>query len=151
MTDNPRNIPANELDYQFMMIETTWGKEVTHELNELLTNKEIKKGEDPINESHLWGLLSYYSRDLRLANLSPWNGEIKYCEYMLNLAGDCLRSGYIRAFLTALSYVITVTELSQSKNGFFRRRLGTVTSEKFENTLEPKKKGLFGSKNKEEN
>jgi len=97
-----------------------------------------------IDTEPLWGLLSYYTRDLRLGNLSSWNDEVKYCHHWLSLAGDCLRLGFINSFLSALSRVIDRLEISQSKGGFYRKRMGTVTSEQIRSDLEPSNnKNLF--------
>ena len=148
-----RNIPINDLDATFMTIDPAWGKEVTEELNNklceahgedvIITNED---GSKSVQSKHLWGLLSYYTRDMRLGNL---NFDLFfYCEKYLNFAGDCLREGYLQAFMASLSRVITVLELSQSRNGFLRRRSNTITQEKFESPLEPEKKSLFGGTKK---
>jgi hypothetical protein len=51
--------------------------------------------------------------------------------------------------MTSLSRTVTVLELSQSRKGFLRKQMNTVTQEKYTNLLEPEKKNFFGlSKNK---
>lgn len=142
--------PYNELEMQFMVTQPAWGREVTPELynkvskimrQNAYTNEE---GNLVIPAQPLWGLLSMYTRDLRLGNLNPLTGELEYCRYWLDYAGDLLRNGYPDSFLSALSRVITLLELSQSKSGFLRRRQGTVTTEKYEAQLKPNDNGILG-------
>lgn len=153
-------IPTSDIDLQFLTTEPEWGKRgVSAELVERL--KRIEDVEPVYDEAtgaltgynytteSLWGLLSFYTRDFRLANLSTLYGETKYCQYMIDLAADCLREGYISSFLTALSRAVTVLELSQSKGGFLRKRQGTFTAENVSRSDDPPKKGLFGKKKQE--
>lgn len=164
-----RRTPYSELDLQYMVTEPAWGREATKELNSHVSrikgqafylcdsckqpySQYLKKcsicgSEDiklMVDEEKLWGLLSYYTRDLRLGNLQ--NKEQTYCLYWLSVAGDCLREGYPKSFLSSLSRVIDILELSQSRQGFYRKRMGTVTSEQFRSELEPKKKNLVTNK-----
>jgi hypothetical protein len=172
-SNEKRKTPYNELDLQFMITEPAWGKEATTELNKKVSqvigeayymcldcekpsNSKDKcshcKGSNiqlVIDKEPLWGLLSYYTRDLRLGNLSTWNNEISFCHHWLSLAGDLLRAGHVKSFLSALSRVVDRIEISQSKQGFYRKRMGTVTSEQFSNKdLEPNKKNLVTNQNK---
>lgn len=147
MTDTQRQIPANELDLSFMTTESAWGKEVSVELNEALVEAEIidADGKTVVEKKHLWGLYSYYTRDMRLSNLN--HERYIYCLNWLGIAGDCLRVNYIHSFMTALSRVIDALELSQSVGGFLRRRGGTITQETIGNKpgdQPQQKKGLFG-------
>lgn len=114
--------PYNDLDMQFKTTNPAWGREATAYLDKKLTR--AKEGKE---EEKNWELLAYYTRDLRLANIDT--GEMIYCGTWLDIAGDCLRQGYTKSFVTALSRVVTVLELSQSKRGFLRRRHGTYTRE----------------------
>lgn len=143
--EQERKIPANELDLSFMTTESAWGVEVSTELNEALVEVGIKKVGDKteITKTHLWGLYSYYTRDMRLSNLNY--ERYIYCLNWLGIAGDCLRVGYVQSFMTSLSRVIDALELSQSVGGFLRRRGGTITQEHI-GTPPPtqEKKGLFG-------
>lgn len=103
---------------------------------------------DALNEEeeNMWAMMSFYTRDLRLANLT--DPELNYCVHYLNLAGDFLKMGFRRAFLIALSRVATMVELSQSRKGFLRKRINTITTEKYEKPIEPEKKSILqrGSK-----
>jgi len=161
---NPRRtLPQSELDYNLMVTDSLWGNPmISEELKEKLRTYFVKKDDkgEPITDTKgnliattetLWGLLGYYTRDMRLANLSFWNGEMEYTRYYLDLAGDFLQAGMIEPFLISLSRVATVLELSQSKNGFLRRRMHTLTTESMSGELEPPKKGLFGTTKKNEN
>lgn len=145
-----RTIPVSELDFQYRMADPAWGKgEVPAELRDKLayvTRTINEDGSTSYDTESLWGLLGFYTRDMRLANLSSWNNEFEYCQYYLDLAGDLLREGHIESFLTALSRVITVLELSQSKTGFLRKILNTFRNEQQIEMIEPKKSNLWGAK-----
>ena len=148
-----RNTPINDLDLQMMTIDTAWGKEISPELKKVLVetgNLETDKdGKVIIGQKHLWGILSYYSRDMRLGNLDNQT-YIVACEW-LDFAGDMVRLGLVKSFLTSLSRVVTMLELSQSKGGFLRKRLGTFTQEHYNEFKDGEKKGGLFSKKKENN
>lgn len=150
-----RVIPTNDLDLQLQVTNPQWGSgsDIAPELKiklsqieyELDENGKIKEG---ALEEKLWGLLSFYTRDIRLGNLSSMDGELKYTRYYLDLAGDCLREGYINTFMTALSRAITILETSQSKGGFLRKLFSTIIQHKTNEEIETKKTGLLGSSTK---
>lgn len=71
-------------------------------------------------------------------------GEVAYCQYYLDLAGDLLQNNAIKPFLIALSRAASMLELSQSKGGFLRKRMNTLSQEHISQELEPKKQKLFG-------
>ena len=151
-----RTVPTSELDLQMIVTDPQWGKQIPDELREKLkalidTGKtETKDGVTYriVNEDDLWGLMSFYTRDIRLSNLNSLNGELEYVVYYLNLASDCLRHGLMRAFIKSLSLAVSRMEVSQAKNGFLRKRQGTITSESIE-TKESPKKGIFGMKGRD--
>ena len=150
-----RVLPQSDLDLALMTTDSVWGKaEVAPELRARLHKYFLEQGgdgEQKITAESLWGLLSFYTRDMRLANLSTWNGELQYCQYFLDLAGDFLQANMVEPFLISLSRVATILELSQSKGGFLRRKMNTFTQENIQNQLEPPKKSLFGAGKKGEN
>lgn len=143
-----RVLPQSELDLALMTTDSVWGKaEVSPELREKLNQIYKAQHEDGTEEDYiqsLWGLLGYYTRDMRLANLSVMYGELNYCQYHLDLAGDFLQENMIKPFLICLSRVATLLELSQSKGGFLRRKMHTFTHEQLTGEMEPPKKNLFG-------
>jgi len=164
-------VPYSDLDMTFMVTEPAWGKEISEELNSKVSEvvseayfqcleceKPFGEGEKcvcgsvnkrlVVDRAPMWGLLSYYTRDLRLGNLGNWNNELSYCHHYLSLAGDLLRVGNVKSFLSALSRVIDRLEISQSKGGFYRKRMGTITREDVSSSNEPTKKPLMGGKNK---
>lgn len=149
-----RVLPQNELDFSLMTTDSVWGKaEVPPELKARLRKYYMEKdeeGKDLLTIESAWGLLGFYTRDMRLANLSSINGELQYCQYYLDLAGDFLMSGMMEPFLITLSRVATILELSQSKGGFLRRKLNTFTQEHVSRGDEPPKKNLFGVGNKKQ-
>lgn len=158
MTDETvkRTLPQNDLDFNMMVTDTLWGSPfVSNDLKDTLTKEFYLQNEDGqqvtdkegrvlVKKEALWGLMSYYTRDLRLANLSNVQGEMYYCRYYLDLAGDLLKSDMFKAFMVSLSRVATVLELSQSKGGFLRKNMNTLTTEEKHQMLNPPKKKLMG-------
>lgn len=149
-----RIMPRSELDFNMMTTESVWGKpQINKDLKARLSQyiQVVQEdGKAVINTRELWGLLGYYTRDLRLANLSTARGEMFYAQYYLDLAGDMLQASMVEPFLICLSRVATLVELSQSKGGFLRKRMNTFTAEHYRNDLEPKKKSLMGKKQSED-
>jgi len=155
MSDEKQNTPLTTLELQYMVTAPAWGAEASSDFKKKvskITYVKDEKGEyikDAdgkiyIEESSLWDLLSMYTRDVRLSNLSKINGEIEYVRWYLDLAGDLLNEGYKKGFVTALKLAITVMETSQAKGGFLRRQLNTLRQEQQQEILEPKKKTFFG-------
>jgi hypothetical protein len=150
-----RVLPQSELDLALMTTNSVWGQpeinpELRERLNKIYTATD-QEGKTEIAISSLWGLLGFYTRDLRLANLSSITGELLYCQYFLDLANDMLQAGMIDAFIICLSRVATQIELSQSKGGFLRKKMSTFTTEHITGEKEPPKKSLFGIRKKEGN
>lgn len=157
-THSSRVRPSSNLDFNLMITETLWGSSfVSPELQQHLTknfqmtDKDGKPlytddGKPVVTQEALWGMMSYYTRDLRLSNLSYRSNEIQYCQHYLDLAGDFLKEGMIKPFLVCLSRVATITELAQSKGGFLRRQMNTLRTENVDEFLEPAKKSIFGGK-----
>lgn len=162
-----KTIMQSDLDMQLLTTESGWGKDLTPELKEKIIRKvgyyvpkivKDEKGKEHIlvdntgkpvmelvtEDQQLWSLLGFYTRDMRLANLSKWDGEINYCTYYLDLANDFLQAEMVEPFLICLSRVATVLELSQSKGGFLRRRMNTFSQEHINVDTEPARKNLFG-------
>lgn len=109
-------------------------QEIYNNIHEILSDTSTSK----------WALLSYFSRDIRLANLNELTGEVNYCKLHLDFCGDCLQMNLPNSFNTVLLRPISTLEISQSKGGFLRRRMGTLTSENLNQDLAPKKKSFFG-------
>lgn len=143
-----RILPQNDLDFTMLTTNSVWGKEeVPHELRERLsryfnTGQVDEKGRPLFQKKELWGLLGFFTRDLRLGNLSTQ--EIEYCQFYLNLANDYLEEEMVRPFLIALSRAASRLELSQSKAGFLRRQLNTLIQEKHTTESKKKDRTLFG-------
>lgn len=147
-----RITPQSELDLHMLITDPAWGKEVLNpsikaRLSRLIIAQN-EKGEEKTIIENLWELLSFYTRDMRLANLSVWDGELNYVSYYLDLAGDLLEAEMITPFIIALSRGANRLELSQSKNGFLRRRMNTFSQESISGEIEPPKKSIFGSSSK---
>lgn len=151
-TEDTNSHPYSGLDYKWLSLDPSWGKEATYELSTKLAEKGIepvqgKDGKMYYSANSMWGLLSMYRRDLRLGNLNPMTGEVQYCTYWLDSAGIYLRRGLPRSFLSAMSKAISVLEISQSKGGFLRKNEKTQTKRWEEGPQEkPRKSGLLGGK-----
>lgn len=146
-----RQIPRSDLDLNLQLTNTVWGTPyISGALKNRLKRYYVERdeeGTETVSVGSLWELLGFYTRDMRLANLSVLTGEVSYCQYYLDLANDMLHANMIDPFLICLSRVASVLELSQSKGGFLRRRMNTFTSESMQGELgEPKKRTLFGTK-----
>ena len=129
---NGETNPYDQLDLMYKTIQPSWGRESTQGLYEELSY--TKKA---------WDLLAYYTKDLRLGNLK--DDEIRYCNHWLEIAGDCLRQDFLKSFVTALSRVITVVELSQSRKGFLRENMkSSIREHRIKENNEPRT--VFGTK-----
>ena len=154
--ENPvklKEVPHNALDFNLMVIDSVWGKDsISVDLQEKL--KLIKatykddSGNVYVDKESLWGLLGFYTRDMRLSNLDA--PQFKYCVYFTDLAADFLKADFVNPFLICLSRVATILELSQSRGGFLRNRQNTLTQEWIQkgggSGLEPVKKSLLTGK-----
>lgn len=145
-----RPLPQSELDLNLMLTNTLWGNpELSDTIKQQLNKGKIIKDNDGnvyVQKTDLWGLMSFYSRDLRLANLGEYNGELAQVRYMLRLANDFLQCGFVEPFLICLSEVAGILETSQSKGGFLRKQQNTFTTENRQQMIEPPKKSLWGTK-----
>jgi hypothetical protein len=151
-----RIIPQNTLEVDMLLTNPAWGtNDINPDLKRRLKKIIVSQGltdEDgnnldlPESEDDLWSLLSIFTRDLRLANLN--SAEVYYCKYYLDLAHDFLLTGFHEPFTICLSRVASVTELSQSKSGFLRKRQGTLSKEEFISVDEKKKSFLNKNSNK---
>jgi hypothetical protein len=156
MVEKKRNVPVSDLDLQMQMIEPAYGKggigEGLHEkLKRYIMVGENDQGQPVVDEQSAWDILGYYTRDIRLGNLDKFTGEYAFVKYYLDLAGDLLQAGLINSFLIALSRAASVIEISQSKGGFLRRRINTLTSENKYSGLETGKRNIFTGKNNNKN
>jgi hypothetical protein len=156
-----RSLPANELDMQLMITNSCWGRpEVSPELKQRLMkyyattddHGQLMKddaGNIIVDKGSLWGLLGFYTRDMRLANLSEFNNELQTCRYMIDLANDYLSENMVEPFMISLGRAVTILETSQSKGGFLRKQMNTLTQKSVNQNMDPPKKGFWGGKNKE--
>ncbi len=146
--DVRRIVPQSGLDWNMMLTDTMWGsQQISKQLKDQIKARTIRDN-GSIDTVEAWELLSFYTRDVRLANLNVLTGELDFCQYYLDLAGDMLREGFPESFATCLARAATVLELSQSKGGFLRKRQNTLTTESLQGEVEaPKKKILsFGKR-----
>lgn len=157
-----RFVPESNLDFNLAVLNSVWGKDmdISEDLKEKLsknfflrddgTGDLVKddEGNYLVNKKYLWGLLGFYTRDMRLANINDI--QLNYCSFFIDLAADFLHVEMLEPFIISLSRAATVLELSQSRNGFLRKRQGTLTTEEYKELREPKKKSLLTGKTKGE-
>ena len=140
-----RSVPQSDLDLNLMLTDPVWGSK-THnaELIEQFKGKDVHINEDGTVKELEDGApdLTMYTRDLRLANLNKL--QTYYAEYYIVLAGDLAMVGMKEPFKCSLRRPMTTLELSQSKDGFTRKRFGTFTHEQYKTEIEPKKRSIFG-------
>ena len=168
--DTGRKVPISDLDFNYMVTDTVWGKhDINPELKRQLTKTktvrlpkgaryldengkvQISDGEVFISESKsLWDILAIYTQDLRLGNLNPFWGETKRCMHYVDLASELIQENMISSFTTGISRVASQLELSQSNRGFLRRQMNTFTHKSQQQIMQPPKRSLFGKAPKEE-
>jgi len=161
-TKQGRYIPQNDLDFQLSIVNSQWGQldvspqlrnrlkftvEENHKKGDITVNKEGIKEEYledvKVNqEFNYWELLSFYTRDFRLANLSKQ--EMEFCVNRSGLASDLISENMPKAFAALMGQVAPYLELSQSKDGWLRENLNKLTMEQRQQVLEPPKKDFFG-------
>lgn len=146
--ENNRILPSSDLDLNLMLTDSVWGRD---EINPALQNKLTKSflvqdGENKeIIKENLWSRLAFLTRDLRLANLDPWD-ELPFVRYYIDLASDLLESDMIDPAIICMQRSASILETSQSKRGFLRKQMNTLRQESFNQQLEPPKKSFFGGR-----
>lgn len=158
-----RTLPHSDLDLNLMLTDSVWGRsdvspELKEKLNRYFSVKDEKgeqlynaTGQPIVTKESLWGLLGFYTRDMRLANLSRLDNELTTCRYYIDLANHFLSVNHIESFLLSLGMAVTILETSQSKAGFLRRISNTLRQEHIRQDLEPPKKGMLGGSKKNKN
>jgi hypothetical protein len=152
-----RSIPQNELDFQMRTVETVWGSKSVSEPLKNVVEKKIyyydKEGK-ALRDSNgniyydirdLFASLDIFNQDFRLGNLSVWNNELDVCVYHAELAHDLMHELFPEPSAVCLSRIASRTELSHSKNGFFRQIMNTfIKKEHLTQEEQPAKKNFFG-------
>lgn len=139
-----RIMPQSGLDFNLMLTDTMYGSQAIGTQLKAKVKTRIARDrneEEDVDKLDAWELLSFYTRDLRLSNLGKL--ELAYCQYYIDLAGDCLREGYMEAFAKSLALAATILELSQSKGGFLRKQQNTLTHEQLTGDITVEKKRLL--------
>lgn len=148
--DNRGVMPQNELQFNMLTTNSAWGEaemnpEVQGAFTEYAAVQNKEGGVDLEVRKNLWNRFSIYTRDVRLGNLE--GEEYAEFQYLMDIAFNLLSKDLYNSASTALGFAATIIESSQSKKGFLRRRMNTLTSEHINRDLEPPKKKLFGQKN----
>ena len=140
--DQKRVLPRSDLDFNLMTTDSVWGTNyVSVSLRDRVRQFRKafdKEGKEILTSDSMWDMLSFFTRDIRLANLD--RAEVVYANYYLDLANDFMVEGYHKAFVMCIERVASVLELSQSKKGFLRKRMNTLTTENFRQEEPPKTK-----------
>lgn len=166
MSEIQRTIPASELDYQMRIVNSSWGQlEVSPDLRRTLkrtTTSKYAKGQTVRNtvtgqpevyskdtevteETSYWDLLSFYTRDFRLANIT--RQEKEFCANRAELAQDCMELNMPLGFFVLLGQAIPHLELSQSVGGWLRQELNKLTTEQRQQVIDtPVKRNILGMK-----
>ena len=138
--------PSNEIDLQVM---TTIPHISSDEVSDSLKSKfkvyaKTDKG-DYVEIKDYWGVMNTFVSDLRLGNLDKT--ELFYVRYILDLYGDTttlMPDEFNRASILLLERVFSVTETSQSKQGFLRRLFNTIFQHQSVKDESPNKRSWFG-------
>lgn len=149
--------PYNELELQYATLQSAWGREYSGELyakvqrsiqeaEYVLDEKTgqimlVKIDKEPIIQLH-----EIFTRDLRLGNLSDLFGEVEKCQEWLLIANDCLHNNLFESYMLSMARVISILEISQSRSGFLRKRLGTIRTENIKSDVTPSKNRFLGGK-----
>ena len=163
--NNLRSVPQSSIDLNFFLTNSVWGtEEVNPDLKKLLEKNTLQRDEKgkpiyiqdkdgnliPIgNTSSIWSRFGMFTRDMRLGNLSEFDGELASCRYHIKLASVLLACDMFEPFQVCLTESATILETSQSKKGFLRQKMNTFRQEHIQQNLEPPKKSLFGLGKKE--
>lgn len=148
--EDQREVPANDLDFQGMLIEPSLqkpspklvekfkaptGKKRTFYLvdakgRSVMDGATGERVEKIVQDTEdLAGYLRFWNRDFRLGNLSKFSGEYDYVIHYLNLSIDLLTRKYPRSALDALNRALSVLETSNSKEGRVRELVQTIRRE----------------------
>lgn len=159
--------PQSDLDYNLMLTNPVVGTEYVNQhiktsLEEVdyvrdeegkivvqdVVDKDGNVHQVPIQfRKSDWELLGLFTRDFRLGFLEKTDLEL--CEFNLTLSYDLAQMGMKKSVATAYSRAIARNELSQSKNGFLRKRPNTLRTEHVSGELDPQRRTLFGGKPKQ--
>lgn len=137
-------VPATSVEFQTLTTEPAYGDtdEVDMDVN---NNKDKNGGKIELPEPDYWKLMSFYTRDLRLGNISHKVYDVEYLEDMLGLTQSLLnvRGGRFKqlSFL-ALNRVASALEISHNVGGFFRKNAQSI-HQTGDTTLRETKQGGF--------
>ena len=151
-----RYVPATDAEFNTNVTMPSWADRTRAPgLDSKVTKKYYltdEKGEyrvdskgNPIEVSDsLLNIYEMFSQDWRLGNLTA--AEVEYVIEHIDVAHDCLQSGYPTAALVVMERAISIVETSHSRGGWFRKILGTLRTENYHEMYEPKKNFWTGKK-----
>lgn len=149
MSEEHRHIPESPLDASWQMTNPAWGRS---EVPKFLRDRLSKAKEGTFfdadgnayapNREGMWEMLGFFTRDLRLGYLT--GPEAREAREWLEIASTCIAEDLPESFFLSLSKVISMVEISQSRNGNLRRTQKTNRQEQSVSYEEPPKR--FGKK-----
>lgn len=155
LNNQPRATPASELDFNMMVINPSYGTdEVSKGLKDKLSyfnvarddaGKQItdeQTGNIVGGQTSKWSELSFFTRDIRLGNITT--EEVVIVRDRLKLAQCLLNANAPNAFSLAYGEGIGIIETSMSVKGFLRRIWNTIRNENIQEQREPAKRSWFG-------
>lgn len=143
---NKRITPQSDLDYNMLVTNTAWGSdEISPQVKDSLSRQKVvtdEAGDKYLVNDNLWGKMGYFTRDFRLSNLSKKDYEkVVWWTEMVGVVGlEDMKKSTIYCF----SQIAPTLEVSQSKDGWYREIMNTLTQVQRNENLEPKKTSLFG-------
>ena len=156
--EQQRVTPASELDFNMLVINPSYGTpEVSQDLRDKLSYVNIERDKDgqPVltpdgamagNRISKWNELGFFTRDIRLGNITP--EEVVVVRDRLRLAHSLMAANAPNAFALAYGEGVGMIETSMSVKGFLRRIWNTLRQENISSQPEPAKKTFFGGSGK---
>lgn len=125
----PSYIPTNSVEFETLTTEPEWGNPKAFQ-----TNAYFDDDNNVRKIPEYWRILGFINRDIRLGNISNLYDDFEWLEdrTVLTAVIQHLRNGVFSDLAPlALAPVASTLEVSQSRNGFFRKNAKTahLTSE----------------------
>ena len=133
-------IPTSSVEFETLTTEPAYG-----DPSEFDTNAHVDLKNVPRDTVQYWRILGLLNRDIRLGNLNKNIDDLYWLEDRLTLPAILLslRDGVFEDMsVLALAPVSATIELSQSRDGFFRKNSRTIHQTN-ENTEKTEQGGFF--------
>lgn len=117
-------MPTNSIEFETLTTEPTWG-----DVEQFETTPKVNDKGDIKSKDEFWRVLGFMNRDLRLGNFNNMFDDFEWLEDRTSLTANILhlREGSFSELAPlCFSPVASSVELSQSRNGFFRKNSRTA-------------------------